>query len=130
MMHPERDLTPFQQGVLYEEKRLAQIAAAKNTTVWRPTVLDTESAAFKVIVGEPRYTPTGLLKGTIFDATEPRLLEIKGGTSPLDSSYQLRLEVYRSLKQDVPLTIETSRPVNPSFQDWLARWGVSVKKPG
>ncbi len=28
-----------------------------------------------------------------------------------------------------PLTIQTTRPVNPDFQKWLDFWGVNVVKP-
>jgi filamentous hemagglutinin len=51
-------------------------------------------------------------------------VEIKGGSSVLDSSYQLRLMTYRALVTGESLTIKTTRPVNPTFADWLARWGV------
>lgn len=88
-----------------------------------------DSAAFKVIVGEPEFTPGGLPKGTIFDGTLGGNLEIKGGSSMLNSTYQLRLQTYRSLKTNTPLTIETTRPINPTFQNWLNRWGVSVARP-
>ena len=36
-----------------------------------------------------------MLKGSILDATETGLPEIKGGSSVLDSTYQLRLQTYR-----------------------------------
>jgi len=55
------------------------------------------------------------------------LAEIKTGTHTLDSSYQLRLQTYGSVVNDTPLTIYTSRPVSPTFSDYLTRWGVSVK---
>lgn len=94
-----------------------------------PTLEQTESAAFRVIVGEPKFTTGGLPRGTIFDASQGGLLEIKGGTSVLDSSYQLRLQTYRSLIENRPLIIETTRPVNPTFQRWLQRWGATVQQP-
>jgi filamentous hemagglutinin len=84
------------------------------------------SAAFRVIVGEPKFTNSGQPVGTIPDSFG---LEIKGGSSPLTSSYQLRLMTYRALVLDEPLTIFTTRPVNPTFSDWLARWGVNVEEP-
>jgi hypothetical protein len=95
----------------------------------RPSQADINSAAFKVIVGEPQYTSIGLPKGTIFDATKGGLLEIKGGSSPLGSSYQLRLQTYFALKEGENLTIETTRPINPTFNDWLNRWGVTTQNP-
>jgi hypothetical protein len=82
-----------------------------------------------VIVGDAKYTQTGLLRGTVPDSTQGGLLEIKSGTSVLDSSYQMRLQVYRSLKEGVSHTIDTTRPVNPTFQAWLERWGVTVNGP-
>jgi hypothetical protein len=57
-----------------------------------------DSAAFKVIVGESRFTPGGAARGTIFDATSPHYLEFKGGSSILDSTYQLRLQTYMALR--------------------------------
>jgi hypothetical protein len=108
---------------------LVELGIPKDNTVWRPTQADMDSAAFKVIVGEPKFTPGGLPKGTIFDGTLGGNLEIKGGSSTLDSTYQLRLQTYRSLKTNTPLTIETTRPINPSFKEWLDRWGVSVVRP-
>jgi hypothetical protein len=97
--------------------------------VFRPTPVEIESATFKVIVGNAKYTPSGLLQGTIFDVTQGGLREIKGGTSILDSSYQLRFQTYHALKNNLPYTIETTRPVNPVFQEWLNRWGVKVEAP-
>ena len=120
---------PLRGGVNYEIERLAELGVPKNNTVWRPTQADMDSAAFKVIVGEPEFTPGGLPKGTIFDGTLGGNLEIKGGSSMLNSTYQLRLQTYRSLKTNTPLTIETTRPINPTFQNWLNRWGVSVARP-
>ncbi|MEJ2612281.1 MAG: hypothetical protein P8179_20000 [Candidatus Thiodiazotropha sp.] len=73
----------------------------KNNSVWRPDQEDFDSATFKVIVGDRKFTKGGQPKGTIFDSTDNGYLEIKGGTSQL----------------------------NPSFQDWLDRWGVNVVKP-
>jgi hypothetical protein len=116
-------------GQAFEAQQLADLNLEKNTEVWRPTPAQTESAAFRVIVGKPKYTEGGLLRGTIFDATEGGLLEIKGGSSLMGSSYQFRLQVYRSLLLDVPLTIRTTRPINPTFADWLTRWGVTIQNP-
>ncbi len=85
-----------------------------------------ESAAFKVIVGDAKFTATGLPKGTIFDSVQGGLLEIKGGSSALKSTYQLRLQTYRSLQSRIPYTIDTTRPIDPAFRAWLDRWGVIV----
>jgi len=119
----------LEAGAAHETERLAQLGIPKNNVVWRPGQADFDSAAFKVIVGDPKFTPGGLAKGTIFDGTLGGNLELKGGSSMLDSSYQLRLQTYRSLTTDTPLTIETTRPINPAFQSWLDRWGVSVVRP-
>jgi hypothetical protein len=118
---------PLRAGVEFEAQQLAELGLPKNTTVWRPTIEQTQSAAFKVIVGEAKYTKGGLLKGSILDATETGLLEIKGGRSVLDSTYQLRLQTYRSLIESQPYTIRTTRPINPPFRDLLQRWGVKVE---
>ncbi len=120
---------PLKAGIEFETQQLAELGLPKNTTVFRPTLAETESAAFNVIVGPPRFTPGGQPRGTIFDATQGGLTEIKGGSSTMDSSYQLRLQVYRSLKLGEPYTIQTTRPLNPTFADWLQRWGVTVSKP-
>ncbi|WP_156420451.1 MULTISPECIES: hypothetical protein [unclassified Sphingopyxis] len=120
---------PLRDGVDHEAARLAQLGIPKNNVVWRPTQADFDSAAFKVIVGKPKFTSSGLPKGTIFDGATGGNLEIKGGASMLDSSYQLRLQTYRSLKTNTPFTIETTRPINPAFKSWLDRWGVSVARP-
>lgn len=79
-------------GQVHEAERLSSLGTTKNTVVWRPSQADIDSAAFKVIVGDAKYTTSGLPKGTIIDATEGGLLEIKGGSSSLSSTYQLRLQ--------------------------------------
>lgn len=94
-----------------------------------PTVAQTNSSAFQIVVGQPRFTGTGLTVGTIVDAMPAGLLEIKGGTSILNSSYQLRLQTYRALLEDRPLIIETPRPLNPTFQAYCEKWGVKVVRP-
>lgn len=107
-----------------------QLAALNSTgkVPFTPTPDQVNSAAFQIIVGEPQYTASGDLVSTIYDGlNEDGLAEIKTGSSMLDSSYQLRLQTYGSLVNDTPLTIFTSRPVNPTFQNYLTRWGVSVQ---
>jgi hypothetical protein len=61
-----------------------------------------------------------------FDATDAGFLEIKTGKSVLNSSYQMRLQNYRSLMENTPYTIQTSRPIN-QFKAWLDFWGVTVE---
>jgi hypothetical protein len=92
-----------------------------------------ESAAFRAIVGEPKFTKGKQPVGVIFDSS-PELgfrgyLEIKGGTSELSTTYQLRLETYRAVTESQPFIIQTTRPINPAFQKWLDFWGVKVAKP-
>jgi RHS repeat-associated protein len=122
-------LSQLTQGVDYEAQRLAILNLPKNTTVFQPTPEQVQSAAFQVIVGPPQYTAAGDLVGTISDSTQGGLLEIKGGSSTLNSSYQLRLQTYNSVVNNVPLTIETTRPVNPTFMNYLQNWGVTVRPP-
>jgi hypothetical protein len=114
-------------GRLAEAEQLIAINAGEKVS-FIPTHAQIDSSAFKVIVGDAKYTANGTPVGTIFDGTVGNGLgEIKTGTSMLDSSYQLRLQTYGALVNDVPYTIYTSRPVNPTFGDWLTRWGVEVK---
>jgi hypothetical protein len=35
------------------------------------------------------------------------------------------LEVYGAVVNDTPLTIYTDRSINPTFRDYLARWGLT-----
>jgi RHS repeat-associated protein len=113
-------------GRAFEAQQLAELGLAKNNGVWRPSVSEMGSAAFDVIVGKPKLTVKGKPVGAI---TDTAALEIKGGWSPLDSSYQLRLMTYHSLIKQEPLTIITTRPLNPAFADYLSRWGVTVRTP-
>ena len=53
-------------------------------------------------------------------------LEIKSGSSVLDTSYQLRLMAYRAVISQEPLTIVTSRPVASAFREWLTHYGVKI----
>ena len=116
-------------GRAYHAERVAAFGAAENTAVWRPTMQQTETAAFRVVVGQPSFTPGGLPVGTTIDVTQGGLLEFKSGSSVLNSSYQLRLQTYQSLIENTPYTIETTRPINPTFQGYLQRWGVNVRRP-
>ncbi len=123
--HVPQQLT---QGQAHELRKLTALGLEKNSGIWRPGPGDIESAAFNVIVGKPRFTPIGEPVGTILDSANTGFLrEIKGGSSTLDSSYQLRLQTYYSLKTGQPYIIDTTRPVNPAFGDWLRRWGVTVE---
>ena len=117
-------------GRLHESTRLSELGRRPNTQVWRPSQADVESAAFEVIVGKPKYTRGGLCRGTVLDSVDGGLHEIKGGASRLGSTYQLRLQTYRSLREGVPLHLDTTRPINPTFAEYLRRWGVVVTRPG
>ena len=114
-------------GQLFEKEQLNQIGANKETSTWRPEPQDMNSAAFRVIVGEPKFLKTGQPKGIIFDSATNGLLEIKGGSSSLYSTYQLRLQTYRALMLEEQFTIRTSRPINLTFSSWLTRWGVNTE---
>src|SRR5262249_52455903 len=73
----EQILRPYlKAGVNFEAQQLAEIGLSKNTTVWRPSLEQTESAAFKVIVGKPKYTSSGSLRGTTLDSTDAGFVEI------------------------------------------------------
>lgn len=114
-------------GRLAEAEQLDALGSTGKVS-FTPTQAQIDSAAFKVIVGDAKYTAGGAPVGTVYDATlGGGLGEIKTGTSVLDSSYQLRLQTYGSLVNDTPYTIYTSRPLNPTFSDWLTRWGVPVQ---
>ena len=80
----------------------------------------------KVIVGASKSTATGDLVGVITDSIG---LEIKGGTTPLYSTYQLRLMTYQALAGNEPLTIPTTRTPNGPFADYLNPRGVTVQAP-
>jgi YD repeat-containing protein len=118
-------------GQLYEEEQLQKLGIVKNTTVFRPSAEQAQSASFKAIVGDAKLTPSGQYKGTIFDAVDDATgyLEIKGGTSRLNSTYQLRLQTYKATIDATPFTIQTIRPVTPEFRRWLDFWGVNINTP-
>jgi hypothetical protein len=110
----------FEANVL-KDAGLVKFAGA----AWRPTAEQIQSAAFKLIVGEAKYTKGGQLTGVLPDAVG---LEIKSGASTLGTSYQLRLLTYRALLTREPLMLLTTRPLVSSFEAWLQRWGVSVTR--
>jgi len=124
---PNRVPGPLRSGQAAEALALDALHVAKNTEVWRPSEQQIGSAAFRAIVGDPRYTGRGLAKGTVLDSTEVGLAEIKSGASALDSTYQLRLQTYRSVIEKQPLTIYTNRPIPTPFRRWLDPKGVRVK---
>ena len=114
-------------GQAAEANALQALNLAKNTEVWRPSPQQIDSPDFRQIVGEPHYTATGLPRGTVLDSVAAGLAEIKSGASVLDSTYQLRLQTYRSVIEKRPLTIYTSRPVDNHFGQWLNPHGVGIK---
>ena len=79
-----------------------------------------------MIVGAPKLTAAREPVGVITDSIG---LEIKGGTTPLYVTYQLRLMTYRALVEEDPLTILTTRTPTVPFADYLGRWGVTVQAP-
>jgi RHS repeat-associated protein len=117
-------------GNAFEDAYIAARAGAgwvKNTAVFRPSAQQISSQLFKDIVGVAEYTPKGKAVGTIVDVVLPNgAVEIKSGTSLLESSYQLRLQVYEAVVKGRPLIIHTQRPIEAGFAAFLQRWGVSV----
>ena len=93
-----------------------------------PTHAQVNSATFKLIVGNAKYTAKGVPVGTIYDVSVGAGIgEIKNGSSVLNSSYQLRLQTFGALVNESRFTLYTGRPINPRFDAWLARWGVAVQ---
>ncbi|MEA3066068.1 MAG: hypothetical protein QOJ27_2529 [Sphingomonadales bacterium] len=126
-LEPLATVNPRRAGVLAEGQILDAIGSIGKVT-FTPTAAQIESAAFRTIVGEPKYTAGGAPVSTIYDGSSLEgLLEIKTGRSALNSSYQLRLQTYGALVNNQRLTILTSRPVGPQFHQWLGRWGVEVQ---
>jgi hypothetical protein len=118
---------PLTSGQIAEAQALQVLHLTKNTEVWRPSPEQIGSEDFQQIVGAPHYTATGLARGTVLDSVVAGLAEIKSGASVLDSTYQLRLQTYRSVAEKRPLTIYTSRPVDTDFGQWLHPHGVAIK---
>mgnify|MGYP001617992505 CR=1 FL=1 len=118
----------LEMGIACERARLAQLRLPKSTSLHRPTQADVDSTLFKAIVGLEEYTAGGKLKGTIFDVTKDGLREIKSGSSVIGSrSYQLRLQTYYSVRNKLPFTLDTTRPVSPAVEEWLKSWGAKVE---
>lgn len=117
------------RGEADEAVWLAENGLTKNNKVWRPRPEEIDSATFRAIVGEAKYTAGGKPVGTIFDVTKDGFTENKSGSSVLDSSYQLRLQTYRSVTTKTPFSIVTTRPINSRFQQSLDFWGVNVVPP-
>lgn len=114
-------------GLQAESFALQALHLAKNTAVWRPSPEQVASSGFRAIVGTPHYTATGLVRGTVLDSVTGEFAEIKSGLSLLDSTYQLRLQTYRSLVERRRLTFYTNRPVESAFRRWLEPLGVAIK---
>jgi hypothetical protein len=110
-----------------EARALCALNAVKNTEVWRPSHQQIDSPVFREIVGRPLYTVRGIVRGTIVDSVQDGLAEIKSGASVLNSTYQLRLQTYRSVIEERPLRIYTSRPIDIDFGQWLDPWGVKIE---
>jgi len=114
-------------GLAMEAHALQALHLSKNTEVWRPSPEQIGSRNFQTIVGAPHYTATGLARGTVLDSVAAGFAEIKSGGSILESTYQLRLQTYRSVVEKQPLTIYTSRPIDVGFGHWLNPHGVAIK---
>ena len=114
-------------GHAAEMQALGALQISKNTEVWRPSPEQIGSRNFQTIVGAPHYTATGLARGTVLDSVAAGFAEIKSGGSILESTYQLRLQTYRSVVEKQPLTIYTSRPIDVGFGHWLNPHGVAIK---
>jgi len=114
-------------GLEAEALALHALRLEKNTEVWRPSAEQVASAEFRRIVGEPRYTARGLVRGTVLDSVAAEFSEIKSGASPLDSSYQLRLQTYRSVVEKRGLTVYTNRPLSAGLGRRIRPHGVAVK---
>lgn len=114
-------------GLALEAQALQALHLAKNKEVWRPSPEQISSVNFRAIVGAPHFTATGLARGTVLDSVAAGLAEIKSGGSTLESTYQLRLQTYRSVVERKPLTIYTSRPIDVDFGHWLNPHGVAIK---
>jgi hypothetical protein len=124
---PARPPAPLTSGQAAEARALQALHLPKNTEVWRPSPAQVASPGFREVVGDPHYTATGLVRGTVLDSVAAGLAEIKSGASVLESSYQLRLQTFRALAERRPLTLYTSRPVGSDFRRWLDPHGVAVK---
>lgn len=110
-----------------EARALGALRLNKNTSVWRPSPEQVQSPEFRQIVGQPLFTARGVARGTVLDSTESGLTEIKSGCSILSSTYQLRLQTYRSVAEEQPLRILTDRPIDIQFGQWLNPWGVKIE---
>ncbi len=110
-----------------EARALGALRLNKNTSVWRPSPEQVQSPEFRQIVGQPLFTARGVARGTVLDSTESGLTEIKSGSSILSSTYQLRLQTYRSVAEEQPLRILTDRPIDIQFGQWLNPWGVKIE---
>ena len=119
--------TALTSGQVVEAYALQALHLPKNTEVWRPSPEQVGSPNFRQIVGSPHYTPTGLARGTVLDSIAAGFSEIKSGGSILETTYQLRLQTYRSVIEKRPLTIYTSRPIDVGFGHWLNPHGVAIK---
>ena len=121
-----KSTTPFEQGRIEEKIQIDADGRIKNTDTFRPTTEQINSAEFEEIVGNPKYTNTGKVKGTIVDMHGSTNVEIKSGKSPLNSSYQLRLQIYQSYIEGVPYELRTSRPVSKTLDDLITKYGGRI----
>jgi filamentous hemagglutinin len=105
-------------GRLAEAEQLDALGSTGKVS-FTPTQAQIDSAAFKVIVGDAKYTPSGVPVGTVYDATIGNGLgELKTGTSVLDSSYKLRLQTYGTRAE----TVASRSSSNP-----VTKWPTSTR---
>jgi hypothetical protein len=114
-------------GKADEVETLQALGKASNKAVERPTASDVQTPLFKATVGEPKMTPGGQFRGTIFDSKQGGNLEIKTGSSPLSLTYQIRLQTYLSVRDDTAFTIATSRPLTEALAKFADTYAIKVE---
>jgi LysM repeat protein len=117
------------RGQAVEAEQLAlQGGGDFRKSLYRPSVEDININLFRQIVGEPKYTPSGLLRGTYPDFEDAFVVqEIKSGGSDLRDNYQMRLQLYKATSEGKNYMVNTSRPIEPGFADYLKQNGAIIK---
>ncbi len=95
--------------------------------IFRPDSADINSDLFKEIVGKPKYTKTGMPRGTFRDFEDDfSVEEIKLGKGSLKNSYQLRLQVFKAQKENKQYILTTSRKVDDKLVDFLMKYNAQI----
>ena len=119
------------RGTEFEKVAIAQRGMRPNSSnAPRPTPAEMGSSLYQGVVGDPLWTPTGRWARTIrYDAYDVgRYLEVKSGFSELTlENDQLRLMVYNSVKEGIPLTLASEKPIAPALSAYLKNYGVTVE---